>query len=70
VISRNCRQFLVDFFFLLRNKGGGGTGTINSVRGEKDSSALIKTIKQQIIFNGRITKRNCFEAFENSYAAH
>jgi hypothetical protein len=44
VISRNCRQFLVDFF-LLRNKGdGGGTGTINSVRGEKDFSALIGTI--------------------------
>jgi hypothetical protein len=45
-------------------KGGGGTG-INSVRGEKDSSALIGTITQQIIFNGRITQRNCFEAFEN-----
>jgi hypothetical protein len=41
-------------FFLLRNKGGGGTGTINSVRGEKDSSTLIGTKTQQIIFNGRI----------------
>ncbi len=65
VISRNCRQFLVDFFFCFvwrwrwnryYKLGQGWKRFFGSYR---------NYITQQIIFNGRISQRNCFEAFEN-----